>query len=497
MTVGIIGAGAMGRGIARATAAVGVEVLLYDARPAAAEEAVHQVAEGVARQVAKGRLSQDEADRLIGRLRVVPSLDELTDCSLVLEAVVEDLDVKRAVFAALEKVVPATCVLASNTSSLSIGAVFKELRHPQRAVGLHFFNPAHVMALVEVVPGPWTATATLARAHEFVGMLGKTAVEAQDSPGFVVNHAGRAYVTEALAIVQQGAATVAQVDRIMKHGCGFPLGPFELMDLTGIDVNYPVSQNIFEHNFADPMLRSTWLHRYHYDSGLLGQKSGRGFHDYTAAAPPLVDEPDFGPAPESRVSVAVLPGSPSALVELCTEAGLRVLPQDDGSSAILCSPVGEDCTTVAARSEVDARRLVGVDTAFGTPDLVTLMAAPGAERDLVRTIAAVLARGRKVEVIADSPGFVSQRILAAIANLGCEMAQRRIATPRDIDVAVELGLRYPAGPLALVDKHGAALVTQVLDGLQRSLQDDRYRTSQWLRRRAALGLSIYEPDFVT
>jgi 3-hydroxybutyryl-CoA dehydrogenase len=495
VTVGIIGAGAMGRSIARATAAVGMEVLLYDAQPDAAQEAVRKVGEGVARQVAKGRLTQDEADRLVGKLQVVSSVSELRDCSLVIEAVIEDLAVKRVVFEQVEKVVSPTCVLATNTSSLSIGAVFRELGSPRRAVGLHFFNPAHVMKLVEVIPGPYTDEDTLARAHEFVAMLGKTAIEAQDSPGFVVNLAGRAYVTEALAIVQEGTASPAQVDRIMKHVAGFPLGPLELMDMTGIDVNYPVTQNLFEHNFAEPRLRSTWLHRYNYESGLLGQKTGRGFHDYSSGASSLADEPDIGAPSDDGPPVWLVPEHERRLVDFCQQAGLRVLAEDDDKSPILCAPVGEDCAAVAARTQVDARRLVGVDLAFGTTDLVTLMAPPGVHRGLVDVVAAVVGQSRMVEVIADSAGFVAQRVIAAVANLGCDMAQRRVAAPRDIDVAVELGLRYPRGPLALADTYGLGLITEILEGLHRTLKDERYRTSQWLRRRTLLGLSIYEPDF--
>jgi 3-hydroxybutyryl-CoA dehydrogenase len=495
VTVGIIGAGAMGRSIARATAAVGMEVLLYDAQPDAAQEAVRKVGEGIARQVAKGRLTEDEADRVLGKLQVVSSVSELRDCSLVIEAVIEDLTVKRAVFEQVEKVVSPTCVLATNTSSLSIGAVFRELGSPQRAVGLHFFNPAHVMRLVEVVPGPYTDVDTLTRAHDFVTMLGKTAIEAQDSPGFVVNLAGRAYVTEALAIVQEGTASPAQVDRIMKHAAGFPLGPLELMDMTGIDVNYPVTQNLFDHNFAEPRLRSTWLHRYNYDSGLLGQKTGRGFHDYSSGTSPQAAEQDFGDPSDDGTPVWLLPEHERELAELCRGTGLRMLAEDDGASPILCAPVGEDCAAITARTPVDGRRLVGVDLAFGTADLVTLMAPPGVDRGLVDGVAAALSRSRRVEVIADSAGFVAQRVIAAVANLGCEMAQRGVAAPRDIDLAVELGLRYPRGPLALADTHGLGVITQILEGLYRTTQDERYRTSPWLRRRAQLGLSIYEPDF--
>jgi 3-hydroxybutyryl-CoA dehydrogenase len=492
--VGIIGAGAMGRGIARAGATSGLQVRLYDVRPDAAEEAIEQIGNGLARDVTRGRTTVEDAEAAHARLSAVGTLEELAGCSLVIEAVVEDLAVKHEVFATLEKVVDDTCVLATNTSSLSVGSVFRHLTRPQRALGLHFFNPAHVMRLVEVIPGPYTDEATLTRGREFVATLGKTDVEAADSPGFVVNFAGRAYVTEALAVVDEGTATPAQVDRIMTTALGFPLGPFALMDLTGIDVNYPVSANLFEHNFGDPMLRSTWWHRYLYDAGLLGQKTGRGFHEYVDGRQVPSAAVDAGEV-SADLAVRLHPADAGALADFCGAVGLQVAADDDAAAPILVAPLGEDCATVAARDGLDPRCVVGVDLALGVPDLVTLMAPPGADPGLVRAVAAAVGRTRAVEVIGDTAGFVAQRLVAAIVNLGCEMAQRRVATPHNIDLAVELGLRYPAGPLALGERYGLELVARVLDGLHRTLRDDRYRTSPWLRRRADLGLSAYEPDF--
>ena len=491
MDVGIIGAGAMGKGIAQVAAVAGHQVVMFDARGGAAVAAVGRVGQSLDRQVEKGRLTASERDAAAGRLRVADSLEAFSDCGLVIEAIVEDLTVKQAVFAELEEVVAEACVLATNTSSLSIGAVCKDLRRPERSLGLHFFNPPHVMKLVEVVAGPRTTDATVEYGVQFARGLGKQPVVARDTPGFIVNLAGRAYTTEALHIVAEGVATPVQVDRIMCDNHRFPMGPFELMDLTGVDVNYPVTQNIFEHHFAEPMLRSTWEHRYHYEAGLLGQKTGRGFHDHTGSAPA-----DTGPAvpPAPGVAPAVVLGSQDqALREFCVRNELRVV-EDDGVSAVLVAPVGEDVTLTADRLGLDLHRTVGVDLAFGAVPVVTVAVPPGVAAELFGPLHGHLAARQAVEVVNDSPGFVGQRIIAAVVNLGCQIAQQGVATPEDIDLAVQLGLRYPAGPLALGEQTGPEVISQILTGMHTTTGDPRYRTSGWLRRRTAARLPLHHPD---
>jgi 3-hydroxybutyryl-CoA dehydrogenase len=491
MQVGIVGAGAMGSGIGRVTAASGHTVLLHDVRPGAAEDALGRIGASVERQVAKGGTTAEEARATLERLTVARSVEDLSGCDLVIEAVVEDLTVKQTLFAELESVVGPDCILATNTSSLSVGAVFRNASQPGRSVGMHFFNPAHVMKLVEVIPGPRTDQRTLATVVDFAEGIGKRPILARDTPGFIVNLAGRAYTTEALAIVNEGVASPAQVDHVMKEGFGFPLGPFALMDLTGMDVNYPVTENIFEHNFADPKLRSTWEHRYLFEAGLLGQKTGQGFYSYPGDTPPA----PTSSAPAGATTVVLSTDAGIALKEFCVRTGLTVV-EDDGTSPVLLAPLGEDCTSAACRVGVDPRRAVAVDLAFGVRDVVTLMVPPGADPAVVSALRGRIETVSAVEVVNDSPGFIAQRILAAVVNLGSEMAQRGVAAPADIDTAVRLGLRYPAGPLALADEHGPRVFAEILDGIHRTTQDARYRASHWLRRRAAADLPIHHPDVV-
>lgn len=489
LSLGIVGAGAMGAGIAQVAAQAGIAVRLFDAREGAAAKAREAIAGRLNKRVEEGKLAAAAAEQALAGLLAAERLEELAGCDLVIEAVVEDLAVKRTLFARLESVVAADCILASNTSSLPIGALAAGLARPERVAGLHFFNPVPVMRLVEVIPGPDTTVENLEALVALGRRLGREPVVVKDTPGFLVNFGGRAYTTEGLALVQENVASPAEIDAVMRDCCGFRMGPFELMDLTGMDVNFPVTRFVHESFFGDPRLRSTSLHRYMVETGQLGRKAGRGFFDYRAgAAKPTGDAVVEGAAAE-RV---VLLEPTEALTALAADCGAEVLPADDGKAPVLAAPVGEDCSALAARCGVDHRRLVALDLVVDSGKRVTVMTAPGADPAVRAAVVALLARKRAVTAIADSPGFIGQRIAAMVANLGCEMAQMGLASPADIDTAMRLGLNYPKGPLELADALGPARVHRILTELQRLSGDDRYRPSQWLRRRATLGLSARE-----
>jgi len=493
-TVGVVGAGAMGRGIAQVGITGGMAVRLFDAAPGAAAKAGEAIAAQLDQMVAKGRLAADAATAAKARLSVVETLEELAPADLVVEAIVENLAVKQEVFRKLEAIVRPDCLLASNTSSLRIASIASACQQPDRIAGLHFFNPVPLMKLVEVIRAPGTADAAIVALVRVGERMGRVPVVVQDSPGFLVNLGGRAYTQEALRIVSEGVASPAQVDAVMRDAWGFRMGPFELMDLTGIDVNFPVSQIIHEGYFFDRRLATSPLHQLLKESGQFGRKTGRGFFAYSVDGKADVPSPDAlsSTPPATRVALAE---EDEALGELLRSFGFEVSGFDDGDSAILCAPLGEDCSTYAARMKLDHRRLFALDIAGRLDKRLTLMRAPGARQDLRDALVARFhAAGRSVTVIHDSPGFVGQRIAAMVANLGCEMAQIGIATPADIDKAMTLGLNYPFGPLALADAMGPAAVHTVLTQLQAITGDDRYRPSLWLRRRALLGLSALTED---
>ncbi len=481
--LGVVGAGAMGAGIAQVAAEAGLEVRLFDARPEAAQQADAAIRQRQLKRVEQGKMAADDAQAAGRLLQAVPALEALADCDIVIEAIVEDIQVKQTLLLQLEACLRPDAVLASNTSSIPIGVLASACDRRERVAGLHFFNPVPVMKLVEVIPGPDTTPEIIQGLVELGRRLGKTPVVARDMPGFLVNYGGRAYPTEALAIVHEGVATPAQVDEIMRDAYGFRMGPFELMDLTGMDVNFPVTSLIHERFYAEPRLRSTPLHRYMLETGQLGRKTGKGFYRYE---PPQAQQPAVFDAEPVR---AVCLHGASSLQVLVAQAGAQVLERDDGVAPILIEPMGSDCSTYAATHGLDHRRLIAVDTLGDVSRRITLMRAPVADEPNVRRVAALFAQSRSVSLIHDSPGFVGPRIVAMVANLGCEMAQTGLASVEDIDLAMRLGLNYPQGPLEMADSLGVGRLHGLLGELQSITGDDRYRPSLWLRRRAQLGLS--------
>lgn len=289
LTVGVIGAGAMGAGIAQVAARAGHQVLLADAFPAAIEKAKAGHAKAMAREVEKQRLTQADADALLARIRYVNGVGEaelkaFASCGLVIEAIIEDLAAKQTLFKTLEGVLPADAVLGSNTSSLSIAALSGALQQGERMIGIHFFNPAPVMPLVEVIPSLATDPALGGAVRTLMERWGKVPVLASDTPGFIVNRIARPFYGEALRIVEEGIADVATVDWAMTTIGGFKMGPFTLMDFIGNDVNYAVTQSVFEAMYFDPRYKPALTQRRLVESGWLGRKRERGYYDYREGA---------------------------------------------------------------------------------------------------------------------------------------------------------------------------------------------------------------------
>ena len=475
LVAGVAGAGTMGRGIAQVLAQGGARTLLYDAQPGAARRAKEAIGEALARVVEKGRLSPAQKDAVLGKIELAESLQGFAPCHVVVEAIVEDLGAKRELFRSLENIVEETCVLASNTSSLSVTAMAAACKRPQRVAGYHFFNPVPVMKIVEVVDGVLTDPKTTDALAGLARRFGHTPVRCKDTPGFVVNHAGRAFVPEALRVLSEGIADFATIDRILVDAAGFRIGPFGLMDLVGLDVAHAVMKSMYDQYFEEPKYRPSFLAEPRVAAGLLGRKTGRGWYTYGREGAQPVSEP---PAPARRPKsvwseIADFSTTSSKDAEVCVVA-----------------PLGKDATTAALELGLDPARTVAVDPMFSQKRL-TLMTTP-ATRAEVRDAAhaALAASGRKVSVINDSPGFVAQRVVAHIVNVGCDIAQMRIAEPADLDRAVMLGLGYPKGPLAMGDALGAGRILAVLDAMHSIYREPRYRASPWLRRRAQLGLSL-------
>ena len=483
LTVGVVGAGTMGRGIAQVLAQGGARTLVFDAQPGAAEKARSAIGEALARMAEKGRLADPQA--VLARIAIVSSPEALAPCRLVIEAIVEDLAAKQSLFASLEEIVPEDCVLASNTSSLSVTAMAAACRRPGRVAGYHFFNPVPVMKIVEVVDGVMTEPGVSEALAGLAKRFGHTPIRCQDTPGFVVNHAGRAFVPEALRILSEGIAEPATIDRILVDAAGFRLGPFGLMDLVGLDVNHAVMKSMYRQYFDEPRYKPSFLVEPRVAAGLLGRKTKRGWFEYA----PDMKMPPEAPAPSAR------PRSVWAVPELREVLKMKSESSPENAAVCFVAPLGKDCTAAALEHGLDPSRTVAVDPLFGFAKRRTLMLSPlTSKRAREEAHGLLAADGVPVSVIGDSPGFVAQRVVAHIVNVGCDIAQMRIATPEDLDRAVTLGLGYPKGPLAMGDALGPRRILEVLTAMHELYQEPRYRPSPWLRRRAGLGVPLTTPE---
>src|SRR4051812_22710403 len=379
LCTGVAGAGTMGRGIAQVLAQCGARTLLFDAQPGAARKGKESIAAALGKLAEKGRLSAAEAQAIAQRIEVVESLEAFAACQVVVEAIIEELGAKRALFSQLEKVVKGDCILASNTSSLSVTAMAAACERPGRVAGYHFFNPVPVMKIVEVVDGaltePWVGEALSALAKRF----GHTPVRCNDTPGFIVNHAGRAFVPESLRVLSEGVADFATIDRILVDAAGFRIGPFGLMDLVGLDVAHAVMKSMYHQYFEEPKYRPSFLAEPRVAAGLLGRKTGQGWYRYNKdGAPEGLAEPS--PPTYLPQPVWAVPELKELLVDLGVRPELKPTPE----TICFIAPLGADATTTALDMGLDPQRTVAVDPLFGFAKRRTLMKTPVTRRDVVQ-----------------------------------------------------------------------------------------------------------------
>ncbi len=503
--IGVVGAGAMGRGIAQLFAQSGHQIVLWDSQPEATTAALQAIGSTFERLTEKGRMTPEEAQAARARISSIERLEGMANCDLVIEAIIERLDAKRLIFERLEDITGPDAVLATNTSSLSVTAIAAACSRPQRVAGIHFFNPVPLMKVVEVIRGVRSDDSVIERLIALVQASGHRPVVASDTPGFLVNHAGRGYGTEALKALGEGVADAVTIDRIMReqvnfNGNGFRLGPFELLDLTALDVSHPVMESIYRQFYDEARFRPSVITAQRLAGGLLGRKTKEGFYRYVDGKQVLAEEPPVPPA-GSLPPVWISPAGErsAALAKTVAELGatLENGAQPSAQALILLAPLGVDATAAAAG--LDASRCVAIDTLFGyaagSCKRRVLMATPATRPEFVAAARSLFAAdGAAVDVLRDSPGFVAQRVVAMIVAIGCEIAQQRIAEPADIDAAVRAGLGYPAGPLEMGDLLGPATIVEILAGMHAVTGDQRYRPSQWLRRRALLGLTLHHQD---
>ena len=522
--VGVVGAGTMGAGIAQLACRSGAQTLLFDPIPEALARGAERVGDGLRREAAKGRLSAEEAQAAAQRLHTAGDMAALAECELVIEAVPERLELKHEIYGALSEIVAESCVLATNTSSLPVTAIAAGATHPERVVGMHFFNPAPVMALLEVIAGVRSGERALAIARATGRAMGKTVIDATDGPGFLVNRCNRPFGLEALRLLAERIADITTIDRICRMQGGFRMGPFELMDLVGVDTGFEVSKSFYELSFGEPRWRPSPISARYAAAGLHGRKTGVGYYDYSALADGGRHREEDPPPPEPPAGagegVVVISGEGVIAGELraaASAAGFEVRAPHEPSGGVLPSlivecdrePAEELAAAGIAREAIEggAARLVlcargslsaldpggsavgfHVLPSFADARLVELTrsetSSPLAAERAERLIEAL---GKHVAWVGDAPGLVLGRIVCQVINESAFAFGEGVGDAADIDTGMKLGLSHPRGPLEWADAIGLDHVLDVLEALCREYREERYRPAPALRRLVAAG----------
>lgn len=492
----------MGSGIALSGLMAGLEVVLVDVSPQ-----MRQRADGYIRQ----HLERKGLEERIQALNLSDTAQALAACQVVIEAIPEDLQLKQAAFAELGRICPPPAVLATNTSTLTVTAIASAAASPERVAGMHFFNPAPVLPLVEIARGAGTNEASVDALVELAKTLGKVPVVTADTPGFIVNRVARPFYGEALRLLGEGAAGHQQIDLLARLGAGFPLGPFELMDLIGIDVNLAATRTMYESSYGEPRYRPHRLQDQMVQRGALGRKCGRGFYRYEQGVrveqDPQIPEPGHGEGYLLLSQGGWAPGLGQQLVQLGyslseTHGDLPRLAivasgKDEGGLAdarrydrgldpgvpLLCQMADMTWSAVAAQMQ-HPERLVGFDGLFlAEGRAVTLVAGPGTAEPIREMVGQwVRALGRIPVWVEETPGLILPRIVCCLANEAAFAVQDRVAEARSIDQAVQLGLNHPIGPLARARSMGYDKAVAVLDHLFDEYREERYRVAPALRR---------------
>lgn len=496
--IAVIGAGAMGAGIAQVAAQAGHRVQLLDSRPGAAAQAIAGIDRQLGKRVQNGKLEAQAHRATLDRLHVAESIDSLADSDLIIEAIVENLEVKQQLFRQLESLCQDSCILASNTSSLSITSIAAGLTRPERLLGLHFFNPAPVMALVEVISGLASDPALARCLYDTAAAWGKKPVHARSTPGFIVNRVARPFYAESLRLLQEGAADCATLDALLREGGGFAMGAFELTDLIGHDVNYAVTCSVFHAFYGDMRYQPSLIQKELVDAGHLGRKSGQGFYSYAEGAP--------RPAPaqlESQASIDCCEvegdlGIARELLPRLREAGIHLTLRDGSGllrvgDAVLALSDGRSASQRARASGLRNLILLDLVGDFSSAGRIAISCSADTSPQAMEQAVALLQRaGLKVSQVTDSPALVVLRSVAMLANEAADALLHGVASAADIDLAMRAGVNYPQGPLAWADRIGLAALLYVLENLQAAYGEERYRPSLLLRRKVAEGSTFHD-----
>ncbi len=480
--VGVVGAGTMGMGIAEVAASHGQKVLVFDVDEAFAHDAHEAMQARLKKRRIRGKITQDEADKICKSIRVVKSIADFLVCDLVVEAIVENLEIKKQLFKELESIVPEGALLASNTSSLSITAIAAALKDPSRLFGLHFFNPAPVMKLVELIQGLQTDPAHLKVAKKLCISWGKKAVVAQSTPGFIVNRVARPFYGEALKMCQEQLASWVEIDAVLTQGAGFRMGPFELMDLIGIDINYSVSQSVFKEMFNDPRYKPSLLQGEMVHANRLGRKTGMGFYDYAEGA--IKAKPEYAYS-EASFDQIIVPDEMTFLSRVFSEFEYDKRKWQGNQIMVSgCQIVLSNGRTAKQVEQQTGMPTCVVDLSFDFKKSQCMNLAFGPEvNDFMRNRVVSLINfiGKNAIVVDDQPGLIALRTLVLLINEAADAVFNGVCSAKDVDLAMRFGVNYPKGLLAFAEELGWQHVADSLEHLHQWFGDDRYRLSPYIR----------------
>lgn len=493
ISVAVIGAGTMGIGIAQVAAAAGHQVRLFDIALPAAARALEQLGQRLRQRVVAGKADAHSTEALLTNIQLANSLSELAGCNLVIEAVAEQLAIKQSLFRDLEAICSPSTLFASNTSSLSITAISSALQHPQRMAGLHFFNPAPLMKLVEIVSGLETSATTLATLQALTQHWGKHSVHCRSTPGFIVNRVARPFYGEALRALEEQVADPATLDAVLRDAGGFAMGPLQLTDLIGQDINYAVTESVYHAFYQDGRFTPSLLQQELVAAGHLGRKSGRGFYRYGSNHP--APQPTFAAVETGELPQPVtLHGDWSAMAEfaqLLTGNAVAIKHPGQTSPTARIDDVTFMLTNGQAASRIAAdigAPVVLFDLSINyqhAPAIAISSAVQNTTSQTAKVIRLLQSLGKQVIHLPDYPGLLVMRTVAMLSNEALDVVNKGVANATDTDNALRFGVNYPQGPLAWGEKLGWPHILATLENLQSYYAEPRYRPMPLLRRYAA------------